>query len=139
MATGLEQRLSGATMWRAFSKVKPPVVGVESGYGTLVVEIGIGGLVLWPVMSTAILFAAWRVVRTLQGSPCFPFAFVFFWYAFLLLFPLTYGGIQSYEDYLLHAYFGLLLGLLFRLLTIALSAQFAVNAALTRPTRCWIR
>src|SRR5439155_594989 len=30
---------------------KPPVTGVESGFGTLVVEMGIGGLILWFVMS----------------------------------------------------------------------------------------
>lgn len=122
-----------------FFKVKPPVVGVESGYGTLVVEMGIGGLILWLVMSTTILFAAWRVVKKLKGSPWFPLAFVVFWYVFLLLFPFTYGGIQPYEDFLLNAYFWLLLGLLFRLPTIALSAQFAVNASVTQPTRRWIR
>src|SRR6266852_6165434 len=57
---------------------RPPVTGVESGFGTLVVEMGIGGLVLWFVMSFAILFSAWRVVKKLRGSPWFPLAFVIF-------------------------------------------------------------
>jgi hypothetical protein len=122
-----------------FFNAKPPVVGVESGYGTLVVEMGILGLILWLVMSVAILFAAWKVVKKLKGSPWFPLGFVIFWYAFFLLFPATYGGIQSYEDFLLNAYLWLLLGLLFRLPTIALSAQFAAGAPVTQPARRWIR
>ncbi|HMD39905.1 MAG TPA: hypothetical protein VKH15_11525 [Candidatus Acidoferrum sp.] len=116
-----------------FFNARPPVVGVESGYGTLIVEMGIGGLILWLIMSTAILVCAWGVVKKLKGSPWFPIGFVIFWYAFFLLFPATFGGIQSYEDFLLNAYLWLLLGLLFRLPTIALSAQFAINAPATKP------
>ncbi|MGB6835841.1 MAG: hypothetical protein WBE24_20465, partial [Candidatus Acidiferrum sp.] len=122
-----------------FFDVKPPVVGVESGFGTLVVEMGIGGLILWIIMSVAILLSAWKVVRKLRGSHWFPLGFVIFWYAFFLLGPATFGGIDSYEDFLLNAYFWLLLGLLFRLPTIALSAQFAIDATATKPARPWIR
>jgi len=122
-----------------FFKAKPPVIGVESGFGTLIVEMGIGGLILWIVMSGAILFAAWRVVRKLKGSPWFPLGFVIFWYAFFLLGPATFGGMVAYEDFLLNAYFWLMLGLLFRLPTMALSAQFAVNALDAQATRRWIR
>jgi hypothetical protein len=118
---------------------KPPGVGVESGYGTLVVEMGIGGLLLWIVMSLAITVSAWKVVKKLKGSPLFPLGFVLFWYAFVLLFPQTFGGMQSYEDFLLNAYFWLLLGVLFRLPTVALSAQFAANAPAVHPQRRWIR
>ena len=104
---------------------KPPVIGVESGFGTLVVEMGIGGLVLWFVMSFAILFSAWRVVKKLRGSPWFPLAFVIFWYAGVLLVPITFTGIQAYEDFVLNAYLWLLLGILFRLPTLSVSAQYA--------------
>ena len=106
---------------------KPPGVGVESGYGTLVVEMGIGGLLLWIVMSLAITVSAWKVVKKLKGSPLFPVGFVLFWYALFLLFPQTFGGMQAYEDFLLNAYLWLLLGVLFRLPTVALSAQFAAT------------
>jgi hypothetical protein len=109
---------------------KPPVIGVESGFGTLVVEMGIGGLILWFVMSFAILFSAWRVVKQLRGSPWFPLAFVIFWYAGLLLIPITFTGIQAYEDFVLNAYLWLLLGVLYRLPTLAVSAQYAVGATL---------
>jgi hypothetical protein len=121
-----------------FFKVKPPVIGVESGFGTLVVEMGILGLILWIVMSVAILFSCWKVVKKLKGSPWFPLGFVIFWYAFFLLFPATFGGMVAYEDFLLNAYFWLLVGLLFRLPTIALSAQFAANAPSTQPARRWM-
>jgi hypothetical protein len=122
-----------------FFNVKPPVVGVESGYGALVIEMGIGGLALWIVMSLAITISAWKVVKKLKGSPWFPLGFVIFWYAFFLFFPATFGGIQAYEDFLLNAYFWLLLGLLFRLPTLALSAQFAANAPAAQSRRRWIR
>jgi hypothetical protein len=122
-----------------FFHVRPPVIGVESGFGTLVVEMGIGGLILWFVTSGAILFSAWKVVKKLKGSPWFPLGFVIFWYAFFLLIPATYGGIDAYEDFLLSAYFWLLLGLLFRLPTIAFSAQFANTSPATQPARRWIR
>src|SRR5690349_18330692 len=108
-----------------FFHAKPPVFPVESGFGTLVVEMGIGGLILWLVMSFAIVFSAWRVVQQLRGSPWFPIAFMIFWYAGLLLIPITYAGMASYEDFVMNAYLWLLLGILFRLPTLATSAKFA--------------
>ena len=108
--------------------VKPPPVGVESGFGTLVVEMGIVGLILWFVMCGSILASAWKVVKKLKGSPYFPVGFVIFWYSFFLLLPATFGGMASYEDFLLNAYFWLLLGVLFRIPSIALSAQSAIDA-----------
>jgi hypothetical protein len=76
------------------------------------------------------LSSAWRVVRQLKGTPWFPLAFMIFWYAGLLLIPITFNGIQAYEDFVLNAYFWLLLGILFRLPTLAVSAQFAAAAQL---------
>jgi hypothetical protein len=113
--------LGGQYVARIF-KVKPLGVGVESGYGTLVVEMGIGGLLLWIIMSLAIMVSAWRVVKKLKGSPWFPLGF----------------GMQPYEDFLLNAYLWLLLGVLFRLPTLALSAQFAANAP-AQPRRRWMQ
>jgi len=126
--------LGGQYVARIFH-AKPTGVGVESGYGTLVVEMGIGGLVLWLFMSLAITVSAWKVVKKLRGSPWFPLGFVIFWYALFLLFPATFGGMQPYEDFLFNAYFWLLLGVLFRLPTLALSAQFAANTPAAQPRR----
>jgi H+/Cl- antiporter ClcA len=112
---------------------------VESGFGVIVLEMGIGGLILWFVMSFAILISAWRVVKKLRGSPWFPLAFVIFWYAGLLLFPLTFNGLQPYQDFVLNAYFWLLLGILFRLPSIALSAQYTAAAPLPQTYNPWMR
>jgi len=122
-----------------FFNAKPPVVGVESGFGTLVVEMGIGGLILWLLMSFTILYSAWRVVKKLKGSPWFPIAFVIFWYASLLLVPITFTGLAAYEDFVLNAYLWLLLGVLFRLPSLAVSAQFASMPAQLAPERFAVR
>jgi hypothetical protein len=105
-----------------FFHVIAPTQGVESGFGTLVIEMGIGGLILWIVMGIAIIFAAFKVVKKLRGSPLFPLAFAIFWYSFFLLFPAAFAGIQAYEDFLLNAYFWLTLGILFRLPSLKLAA-----------------
>src|SRR2546427_1000023 len=120
---------------------KPPVTGVESGFGTLVVEMGIVGLLLWFVMSFAILFSAWRGVKKLRGLAWVPLAFVVLWYVGLLLVPLTFVGIQPYQDFVLNAYLWLLLGILFRLPTLAVSAQYAATARLSPMynPRIWLR
>jgi hypothetical protein len=122
-----------------FFHAKPPVAGVESGFGALVVEMGIGGLILWLVMSFAILLSAWRVVKRLRGSPWFPIAFVIFWYAGLLLLPITFAGMQPYEDFVLNAYLWLLLGILFRLPTLAASAQLAEAQPGVQTQGPWMR
>lgn len=108
-----------------FFNVKPSPVIVESGFGTLVVEMGIGGLLLWLVMSFFIVLSAWRVVKRLRGSPWFPIAFMIFWYAGLMLFPITYAGLSEYQDFVMNAYMWLLLGILFRLPALAASERFA--------------
>jgi hypothetical protein len=136
---GLGTSSNGVQYVSRIFNVKPPGPAVESGFGTLVVEMGIGGLVLWLIMSAAILACAWRVVMKLRGSPWFPLAFVIFWYDFFLLGPATWGGISAYEDFLLNAYFWLLLGVLFRLPTMALSGQFAIDAPDPQPQHRRIR
>ena len=105
--------------------VRPPLTGVESGYGVLVLEIGIVGLLLWLVWTAAAVGSCVKVVRQLKGSPYLPIAFVIFWYAAALLFAYTYAGIQAYEDYILNAYLWLLFGILFRLPHLKLSAEHA--------------
>ena len=130
--------LGGQYVSRIFHVV-PPTAGVESGFGCIILELGIVGLVLWFVMSAAVLFSAWKVVRKLKGTPWFPLAFMIFWYAFLLLMPFTFQGMQAYEDFILNAYLWLLLGVLFRLPKLALSAQSADGAPAAPPSRSWIR
>jgi len=119
--------------------VKPLGVGVESGYGALVVEMGIGGLLLWIVMASAVVFSAWRVIKRLRGTPWFPVGFAMFWYVSTMLIPNLVGGIQSYEDFVMNAYLWLLLGILFQLPQIKLSTELEVAArAAAQPRRRWI-
>jgi hypothetical protein len=100
----------------------PMGIGVENGYGQLIVELGILGLILWLFWSLAVSVSAWKVANRLRGTPWFPLAFVIFWYAFLLLGPKAYVGLICYQDYLMNAYLWLLLGILFRLPQLAQEA-----------------
>ena len=93
----------------------PMGIGVESGYGQLVVELGVIGLILWIFLSIAISVSAWNIASRLRGTPWFPLGFVIFWYAFLVLGPKAYISFISYQDYLMNAYLWILLGILFRL------------------------
>lgn len=120
-----------------FFKVRPTVGGVESGFGCIIVEMGIGGLILWLVMSTAILLHAWRVVRGLRGSPWFPLGFMIFLYAFLLFLPMTFTSIDAYQDFIVNAYVWLLLGVLFRLPKLALAAQYAATLKSMSAAKPW--
>ena len=90
-------------------------VGVESGYGTLVVEFGILGLVLWAVWVSALLWSGWRIVKQLRETVYFPIAFAIWWYAFVMLVLLMYLGQQSFQNFVNNAYLWLLVGVLYRL------------------------
>jgi hypothetical protein len=100
-------------------------VAVENGYGQLVVEMGVLGLLLWIVLGLSVCASAWKLVRGMHGSPWFPLAFVIFWLLFMSFFPMGYTSIIFYQDFIVNAYLWILLGILFRLPKLALSAQFA--------------
>ena len=90
-------------------------VGVESGYGNLIVELGILGPLLWLAWTTSLMLAAFKVLLKLKGTWAFPIALSIVWFAFYLLFPRTFLGMQGYQDFVLNAYLWLLVGVLFRL------------------------
>ena len=115
-----------------FFEEPPPNLGVESGYGTLIVEMGILGLGLWLAWTIALAASAWRTVRSLKGSAYFPIAFAVLWYAFLLLFPFTYFSISAYQNYVLNAYLWILMGVLFRLPGLLNEAPVAVRPEVAR-------
>src|SRR5439155_12346399 len=92
-----------------------PGIAVESGYGTLILELGIIGPLLWLLWTGALVREGWRMVRRLRGTPFFPVGFAILWFAFLLLFPFTFGGMQPYQNFVFNAYLWLLTGILFRL------------------------
>jgi hypothetical protein len=93
----------------------PMGVIVESGYGQIILELGIVGFILWLVLCVSIITSAWQVVKKLRQTPWFPIGFSIFWYSFLLLIPMCYIGFVAYQDYVMNAYLWLMLGMLFRL------------------------
>jgi hypothetical protein len=107
----------------------PPMnVGVENGYGQLIIELGIGGLLLWILLAYAITRSAWRATKNLKGTVWFPIGFAIFLYAFLLVFPMSFYGFNAYQDFVMNAYFWLTLGILFRV------SEFPRNLPVTQTT-----
>jgi hypothetical protein len=103
---------------------QPPIgFWVENGWGTLILEMGILGPILWIVWTCSLLYFSWKIVRQLRGTIYFPVALSIFWYAFLLLVPLSYNGMPPYQNYVLNAYLWLLIGVLFRLPHLAVDEQ----------------
>jgi hypothetical protein len=96
---------------------------VENGWGTLILEMGILGPILWIVWTFTLLYFSWKVVRRLRGTVYFPVALSIFWYAFMLLGPFSYNGMAPYQNYVMNAYLWLLIGVLFRLPHLASNPQ----------------
>jgi hypothetical protein len=96
-----------------------PNFWVEEGFGALIVEMGILGLLLWLLWGSAVLYFSWKVTQRLRGTRYFPIALAIVWYAFLLIFPMTYGVLSVYQDYICSIYMWLTIGILFRLPEIA--------------------
>jgi hypothetical protein len=111
-----------------------PQIGVESGWGTLVTESGIFGLLLWLIWTTVFLFAAVKAMLQVKGKATFPIALAIVWFSFLLLFTFTWGSMVVYQNFVLNAYFWLLAGVLFRLPSLE-SHGLQKAKALPRPSR----
>jgi len=81
----------------------------------MILEMGILAPFLWILWTAVLLFHSWMVVKQLRGTRFFPIAFAILLYAFLLLYPFTFAGLDAYQNYVSSAYLWLLLGILFRL------------------------
>jgi hypothetical protein len=92
-----------------------PNYGVESGFGTLIVEFGAFGPILWFLWVSVLLWQGWKVVRKLRETVYFPLGFAIWWYAVVALVLLMYFGIQFYQNFVNNAYLWLLVGVLYRL------------------------
>ena len=99
---------------RLLGEHRPPV-GVESGFGTLIVEMGIAGLVLWLVWVLSLVRSGWQVVRRLKATSLFPLGFSILWFVALLLLAFTYVSMTPYQNFVLNAYLWILVGVLYRL------------------------
>ena len=121
--------------------VPAPRVGVENGYGALILEFGILGLVLWIIWTLSLVIAAGRLVLKLKGTWAFPVGLSIAWFACFLLFPCTWGSLVLYQNFILNAYLWLLVGVLFRLPTLSLEqmqsegAKFVPVISRTAPYR----
>jgi len=107
----------------------PMGVGVESGFGNLVVELGILGLIFWIVLGFSISLSTWKVVTELRATPWFPLAFAIFLFACILFFPMTYTSFSAYQDFMINSNFWLLIGILYRLQTFPRATQIAQDHA----------
>src|SRR5258708_31006948 len=83
-------------------KVNPLPIGVENGFGTLIIEFGILGLALWLAWTATLLLAEWRVVGKLKGTPHFPISFSIFFVLFFFLLPFTSLAIPPHPTSFLH-------------------------------------
>jgi len=115
MGNGIGTASLGTQYVARLSGRPAPSIGVEEGYGTLMVEMGVIGPLLWILWTAALLYYSWRTVRSLRETRLFPIAFAIFWYALLLLFPWTYASVAPYQNYTCNAFLWLLVGVLFRL------------------------
>jgi hypothetical protein len=94
---------------------RPLNLGVEEGYGALIVEMGIIAPFLWILWTGSVLYYSWKVARRLRDTRLFPIASAIVWYSFMLLYVFTYSGLDAYQNFISNAYLWLLLGILFRL------------------------
>jgi hypothetical protein len=111
-------------VWRIMH-AQPVGVGVESGLGNLLLELGIVGLTLWVWLGAAIVASTVRVAKELKGTPWFPISFTIFVYATILLFPMMYTGMSTYQDFVLNSDLWLFLGIVFRLRLFPKAAELA--------------
>jgi hypothetical protein len=100
-----------------------PGFGVESGYGSLIVEMGVFGLLLWLTWVGVLLWQGWKVVRNLRETVYFPLGFAIWWNSVVGLVLLMYFGMQSYQNFVNNAYTWLLIGVLYRLPKLAQMPQ----------------
>jgi hypothetical protein len=107
---------------------RPPQLSVESGFGSLLAEFGIAGPILWLIWATALLISCWRVVLKLRQTRMFPLGFAVFWFAFVLLFPETFGSINIYQDYVMNASLWLFVGIMYRLPELVTTRPVALTA-----------
>jgi hypothetical protein len=114
-----------------------PGFNVESGYGTLIVEFGIIGPVLWILWVSTLLYSGWQILKQLKQTVYFPIAFAIWWYAFVMLILMMYFGQQAYDDFVDNANLWLMIGVLYRLPKLALMPQAVAVPKHSRSLSRW--
>ncbi|HEV2489370.1 MAG TPA: hypothetical protein VGT03_06160 [Candidatus Acidoferrales bacterium] len=115
VGSGIGTASLGVQYVSKFLGTPEPNVWVEEGYGQLIVEMGILGPILWLLWTATLLWMAWKAIQPLRQTRMFPIASAILWYAFILLYPLTYLGLDAFQNYVNNAFLWILIGILFRL------------------------
>lgn len=90
-------------------------VPVEGGFSSVVWEWGAIGLAVWFWWTIALIVHQVRAVRILKGTRFYSLGLGILLWSFSYLFPLTFMGVQIFQDYIANAYFWMSVGILFRL------------------------
>jgi hypothetical protein len=88
---------------------------VENGFGALIQELGILGPILWILWGGSALASAIATAMKLKGTWAFPIAISVVLFVFMQIFPLMWGSLVSYQNFVVNAYLWLFLGILFKL------------------------
>ncbi len=123
----------GAQYVSEILKKPMPTVAVEEGFGQLIAEMGILAPFLWILWTAVTVAACWKVNRSLKETRFFPLSVAIVWYAFVLLFAMSYLGLDAYQNYVNNAFLWLLIGVLFRLPDLA-SRTSVLPAQPMRPS-----
>ena len=99
----------------------------------MIAEMGILAPLLWILWAAATVGACWKITRSLKETRFFPIAVAIVWYAFLLLFAMSYMGLDAYQNYVNNAFLWLLIGILFRLPELAAQAPAFVVQGTRQP------
>ena len=122
---------------------RPLNIGVEEGYGQLILEMGIIAPFFWLLWTGSVLSYGWKVIRRLRETRLFPIAFAIVWYAFMLLFAYTYVGLAAYQNYVSNILLWLLVGILFRLPDLLVNAPAPILVPSARSSisapELWVR
>ena len=102
---------------------------MEGGYGTVAIEWGMLGLVLWILWSVAWIREQSRRILQARGSPWAGVGLVLVAYAVYYLFFWFFAGMQQFQDYIGNAYFWLFSGMIFGV-TVTVNLRDAVQRTL---------
>ncbi len=129
MGNGIGTASLGVQYVTRIMNVPSSYMGVESGYGVVILELGVVGVILWILWTLHVLFSSLGVVRKLKETPYFPVAVAIAWFTFILLILDSFGSISPFQNYVNNAYLWLLLGILFRLPMLAAEYRSAATVA----------
>jgi len=93
----------------------PYLGGVEVGYGAIIWEWGVIGLVLWLWWTVKLIKHSVKITLSLSGTRFFWLAVILSFYLFSILFLWFFLGVQVYQNYITAAYLWFLAGVLFKL------------------------